>query len=192
VGAALTAGRGGYGVIVFGRRKLPGSLRPKLDSGERLLAWARTADDPGQAVVVTTFGLWLPGRPRLGWHEIHKATWAGSRLTVIPAVPVGEPVPMDGAGSYAVMSDGEPVSVALAEPGDVPPEVRTRVTRSVAFTAHHPLSLGGVRVVARRVPGVNGLVWHVRYDEGTPVDDPEMTAVTTEMVRQAASSATGD
>jgi hypothetical protein len=110
---------------------------------------------------------------------------------VIPAVAVGDPVPMAGAGSYAVMTDGEPVSVALAQPGDVPAEVRTRVTRSVAFTAHHPLSLGGVRVVARRVPGVNGLAWHVRYDEGTPADDPDVTAITTEMVRQAANPETG-
>jgi hypothetical protein len=175
-------------VIVFGRRKPPGP-RPKLDAGERLLAWAPLADDPDQAVVVTTAGLRLPGQPRLGWHQIHKATWSGTRLTVIPAVAAGEPVPMDGAASYTVMVDGEPQSVALAAPGDVPAEVRTRVTRSVAFTAHHPLPLGGVRVVGRRVPGVNGLAWHVRYDEGTPADDPDVTAVTGDLVRQAASSA---
>ena len=172
-------------MIVFGRRKPPRSLRPKLDKGERWLAWARSADDPGRAVVVTTLGLWLPGRARLGWHQIHKATWSGSRLTVIPSVPVGDPVPMDGAGSYAVLADDEPVTVTLAEPGDVPAEVRTRVTRSVAYTAHHPLPGGGVRVVARRVPGANGLAWHVRYDDGTPHDDPEVVAATTQLVAEA-------
>lgn len=153
-----------------------------------MLAWARTTDEPAQAVVVTTLGLWLPGRPRLGWHQIHKATWSGARLTVIPSVPVGEPVPMDGAGTYAVLADDEPVTVALAEPDEVPAEVRTRVTRSVTYTAHHSLpSGGGVRIVARRVPGVDGLAWHVRYDEGTPVEDPEVAAATTDLVAAAVS-----
>jgi hypothetical protein len=167
-------------VTVFGRRKPPRSLRPKLDTGERLLAWARVADGPDQAVVITTLGLWLPGRARLGWHQIHKATWSGSRLTVIPSAPVGEPVVVDGAGSYTVLTDAEPVSVTLAEPGDVPAE-----TRSVAYTAHHPLPEGGVRVVGRRVPGANGLVWHVRYDDGTRFDDPEVVARTSELVAEA-------
>jgi len=172
---------------LFRRRTPPRDLRPKLDQGERLLAWARTVDEPAQAIVVTTFGLWLPGRGRLGWHEIHKATWSGARLTVIPSVPVADPVPMDGAGSYAVLADGEPVTVALAEPGDVPAEVRARVTRSVAYTAHHPLPDGGVRVVARRVPGVDGLAWHVRYDDGTPTSDPTVVAATTDLVAEATS-----
>ena len=172
-------------MIVFGRRKPPRSLRPKLDKGERWLAWARSADDPGRAVVVTTLGLWLPGRARLGWHQIHKATWSGSRLTVIPSVPVGDPVPLDGAGSYAVLADDEPVTVTLTEPGDVPAEVRTRVTRSVAYTAHHPVPGGGVRVVGRRVSGVNGLAWHVRYDDGTPYDDPAVVAATSQLVAEA-------
>jgi hypothetical protein len=175
---------------VFRRRKPPRPLRPKLQAGERLLAWARSADDPGAAIVATTLGLWLPGQPRLGWHQIHKATWSGARLTVIPSVAVGEPVPTDGAGTYAVMADGEPLTVALAEPRDVPAEVRARVTRSVAHTAHHSLPSGGVRVVARRVPGADGLVWHVRYDHGTPVDDPTVVAATTDLVTEMAAPAT--
>jgi hypothetical protein len=59
------------------------------------------------------------------------------------------------------------VSVNLGDPGDVPATVRERVTKSVAYTAHHPLPTGGLRVVARRVAGVNGVAWHVRYDDGT-------------------------
>lgn len=187
---------------VFGRRKPPRALRPKLDPGERLLAWARVADESGRpanggrhqgpVVVATTLGLWLPGRDRLGWHQIHKATWSGGRLTVIPSVPVGEPVPVDGPGSYAVLADGEPVTVTLSDPGKVPAEVRTRVTRSVAYTEHHSLPGGGVRVVGRRVPGVNGLTWHVRYDEGTPTDDPSVVTATTDLVRAAATPAEPD
>jgi hypothetical protein len=136
--------------------------------------------DADGAVVVTTRGLWLQGRERLGWHEIHKATWAGSRLTVVPAVAVSE------ADGYTVMADDLPVVVALTDPDDVPAQVRDRVTRSVAYTVHHELPGGGVRVVGRRVPGVNGVVWHVRYDEGTDSGDPDIVAHTTELVTEAA------
>jgi hypothetical protein len=173
-------------VIVFGRRrKPPAKLRPALERSERVLAWARTADDPTHAVVVTTLGLWLPGRPRLGWHQIHKATWSGSRLTVVPSTPVGEGAGEDGS-TYTVMADDAAVNVNLADPDNVPFTVRQRVTRSVAYTAHYPLPIGGVRVVARRVAGVNGVTWHVRYDDGTDAADPDVIAVTAELVAEAA------
>ncbi len=182
---------------MFRRRNPPAKLRPKLERSERVLAWARTADDPAQVpggpsgrgsgvVVVTTLGLWLPGRPRLGWHQIHKATWSGTRLTVVPSVPVGEPVPQNGFGPYTVMADDVPIIVQLADPGDVPHSVRQRVTRSVAYTAHHPFAAGGVRVVARRVAGADGLAWHVRYDDGTDTGDPSVLAATAEFVAEAA------
>ncbi len=115
---------------------------------------------------MTSLGLWLPGRSRLGWHQVHKATWSGSRLTVIPSVPVGEGVGEDGS-VYTVMADDAPVVVNLSDPDQVPFTVRQRVTNSVAYTAHYPLPAGGVRVVARRVAGVDGVAWHVRYDDGT-------------------------
>ncbi len=180
-------------------RRIPAQLKAKFERDERVVASASTVDSKGVdssravfagadsagavsagAVVVTTRGLWLPGRDRLGWHQIHKATWAGSRLTVIPASPVSE---SDG---YLVMTDDDPVVVNLVNPADVPAEIRERVTRSVAYTAHHPLPGGGVRVVARRVPGINGLTWHVRYDEGTDSTDPQVVAATGELVAEAA------
>jgi hypothetical protein len=130
--------------------------------------------------VVTTLGLWLPGRDRLGWHQIHKATWSGTQLTVVPSVPVG-----DGS-TYTVMADDAAVAVNLGDPGNVPLTVRQRVTKSVAYTAHHPLPDGGVRVVARRVPGRNGVTWHVRYDDGTDAADPSVAAFTAELVAEAA------
>jgi hypothetical protein len=165
---------------VFGRtRKVPSELRPQLDRDERVLSWARA--EPSGAVVVTDRGLFLPGRERLGWHQIHKATWANSRLTVIPSTEVGQ-----GQG-YAVMADDAPVQVALSRPDDVPADVRTRVNRSVAYTAYFPVpGGGGMRVVARRVAGRNGVDWHVRYDEGTDREDPEVVAATTAIVADAA------
>jgi hypothetical protein len=167
-------------------RRLPAGARPRLDRDERVLAWATAATDGDEAtattdgvVVATTRGVWLPGRQRLGWHQIHKATWAGSQLTVTPSHWVA-----DGDG-YAVMADDVPEVVSLTDPDGVPSEVRDRVTRSVAYTAHHPLPGGGVRVVARRVPGVNGVTWHVRYDEGTDAADPEVVAATASLVAEA-------
>lgn len=166
---------------LFKRRpKLPSAARPKLDKNERVIAWASSAstgDAPG-AVVVTTLGVWLPGRERLSWHRIHKASWAGARLTVIPSVEVAS-----GTG-YAVMADDEALHIGLVNPDDVPASIRERVTKSVAYTAHYPLPGGGVRVVGRRVPGRDGLEWHVRYDEGTNRDDPEVIAITDELIAE--------
>jgi hypothetical protein len=176
-------------VIVFGRRrrKPPGKVRPALERNERVLAWApAAAAGAPAAVVATNLGLWLPGHAaRLGWHQVHKATWSGSNLTVVPSVRVADGIGSDGS-PYTVMADDTSVVVSLSDPDDVPAVVRKRVTQSVAFTAHFPLSSGGVRVVARRVAGVNGLVWHVRYDEGADPADPEVQAVTAAMVAEAA------
>jgi hypothetical protein len=168
--------------MVFGlKRKLPVAARPRLERDERVSAWASIVDrSASDAVVVTTHGLFLPGHERLGWHEIHKATWAGSRLTVVPAVRVSE------GEQYTVLADGNLISVNLTDPDDVPAEVRERVTKSVAYTAHYPLPTGGVRIVARRTPGVNGLAWHVRYDEGTDTLDPDVIAFTAELIAEAA------
>jgi hypothetical protein len=55
----------------------------------------------------------------------------------------------------------------------------------VAYTSHHPLNAGGVRVVGRRVPGRNGLTWAVRYDAGTPVKLPAVVELTGELVSAA-------
>jgi hypothetical protein len=59
------------------------------------------------------------------------------------------------------------------------------VTRSVAYTSHHALPAGGVRIVGRRVTGLDGLSWAVRYDAGTPVDAEPVVRVTGELVDSA-------
>jgi hypothetical protein len=134
--------------------------------------------------VVTNLGLWLPGidgSARLGWHEIHKATWSGRALLVVPAREVAT------HDTYTEMEDREPLSLTLLEPDRVPDQVRVRVTKSVAYTSHHALPGGGVRVVGRRVPGVDGLRWTVRYDPGTPAA-PDAVA---ELVARGRASVTG-
>lgn len=161
------------------KRKLPADQRPPLERDERIVAWAEAA---GGVVVATNRGLFLPGRDsRLGWHEINKAVWSGRELVVTPAEVVEE---KDG---YKVVVDLPAVRHLLLDPGELPPHIRTRVTRSVAYTSHHPADIGGVRVVARRVPGVNGLTWTVRYDPGTDADSAAVRDLTAQLVAQARS-----
>lgn len=163
---------------LFSRKpKLPSALRPALGPEERVVAWAPLADD--QALVATNHGLWLPDGRKLGWHEIHKAAWSGRELRITPA-EMAEDRP-----EYAVLADGPVLTYLLLEPGQLPDQVRTRVTKSVGYTSHHPLSAGGVRVVGRRVPGRNGLSWAVRYDAGTPVGLPAVVELTGELVTAA-------
>lgn len=136
-------------------------------------------------LVITNRGVWLPGEEhRIGWHEVHKAVWSGRELAITPAEVVDE---RDG---YAVVADRPVRTYLLLEPGEVPHQVRTRVTRSVAYTAHHRLATGGVRVVARRVSGVDGLTWTARYDPGTPDSEPAVIAETDQLVTAARTAST--
>jgi hypothetical protein len=170
---------------VFGflkKRRLPAGKRPELGPEERIMAWAGAT--PDNVVIVTNHGLWLPGaEERLGWHEIHKATWSGRQLTLVAA----RELPVDGA-DYVVMEDLPPLIITLLDPDRVPEQVRVRVNRSIVHTSHHPLSdRAGVRVVGRRVPGVNGLRWTVRYDEGIDPESPAVAEHTAELVAWAKS-----
>lgn len=168
------------------KRKLPPAARPPLAPEERVLAWAAAGNGEGDGVLVATnLGLWLPGRGhRVGWHDILKAVWSGRELTVTPAERVAE---RDG---YLVVADCPAETYLLLDPGDLPHQVRARVTRSVAYSSHHPVPGGAGRIVARRVPGVNGLTWTVRYDPGTPADDEAVAAETDRLVAAARSATT--
>ena len=139
--------------------------------------------------MASSWALWLPAkRPaetwqRLGWAEMHKVAWAEGVLTVPPGVEV-EP---------GVVADGPVRRIRLSDPRDLPAEVRTRVTRSVAYSSLHRLRAGGsVRVVARRVPGRDGLTWQLRFDDGADRSDPgvraEAEGVLTEVRAQATPS----
>ena len=164
---------------LFRRRPaLPAASRPPLEGEERVVAWCSC--EQGGVVVATNRGLWLPdASDRLGWHEIHKAAWSGRELRITPAEVAEE---RDG---YTVLVDGPVTTFLLLEPGEVPDQVRSRVTRSVAYTTHHELGRGAVRVVGRRVAGQDGLSWAVRYDAGTPVDQPEIVQATDDLVGAA-------
>lgn len=168
-------------------RRLPADRRPAaLDRDERVLDWAKVADGD-EIVVVTDRGLWLPDdAARTGWHDIHKAVWSGRDLAVTSADLVEE------RAGYRVVADGPVRTYLLVDPGDVPHQVRARVTRSVAYTAQHRLPAGGLRIAARRVRGVDGLTWTVRYDPGTPTGEDAVIEETDRLVAAARSGTDPD
>lgn len=143
---------------LLGRRSVPEAVTAvRLEPGERRSAWGLTPG--GEPVVVTDLGLWLPGAPRLDWHDVEKATWARPVLTVVRVALV--------AGT------GERRTVQLEQEGNLPDAVRSAVTGSVGWSSHYRLRpRGGVRVVGRRRPGQDLLHWQLVYDVGTDPDDP--------------------
>jgi hypothetical protein len=166
-------------MVWWRKPRLPADKKPPLERDERVVAWAQTPS--GEVVVATNRGLFLPGRPaRLPWHQIHKAVWSGRELVVTPAQTVEQ------REGYEVADDLPGEGHLLLEPRDLPKQVYARVTRSVAYSEHHPVpGGGGVRVVARRVSGVDGLSWTARYDPGTDRDAEAVRQRTAELVAQA-------
>ena len=126
----------------------------ELELGERILAVAHDPD--GRAVVATNQALWLQRLPptyaRLPWHEIGRASFADDLLAVV--LSAASP---DGAGT---------LRIPLADAGRLPGVVRERVTASVVFDQHVRLrGREGVRVVARRRPEGDVLVWSYVVDD---------------------------
>jgi hypothetical protein len=142
--------------------RTPAEIRRLFAPQERMLA---LGDGPaGSTVVVASqLGLWVhpddsSGWRRIGWDRIVKATWADGRLEIVEG----------DTDADGVVSDRPPVSFALDQPRNVPSVVRNRVEASIARTEMVTVPGGSGRVVARRVPGVDGLHWTARLDSGTP------------------------
>jgi len=167
-----------------------------LEPEEHIVAFGGTPD--ARYVIATNRGLWLPADAsdtdeataageaatatytRLGWHEVNKATWTGATLTIIPARQVGV------IDDITLTVDNTPRSYRLTDAGDLPHEVRVRVTRSVAYRSQHqPTGAGSVWIVARRVPGVNGLSWMARLDADLDPDDPALRDAIHQLVTEA-------
>lgn len=147
----------------FQRRPAPpASALERLDGDERVLAWGTTSDD--SAIVATTLGLWWTGGERMLWNLITHVSWSGATLTVTSAVEV-EP---------SVLENQPVASVRLIEARTLPEVVEQRFYSSRSHTARHRLpGGGGVIVVARRVPGQDGLTWYAVYDEPAQRHDPD-------------------
>ncbi|MDH2424951.1 hypothetical protein [Sphaerisporangium sp. TRM90804] len=145
-------------------RALPAEAGVTLTSGERVLVHARTPG--GGYVVATDLALYLPGEEPLPWHRIDRAQW-------------------DEVGLHVVAVDGAEWRAALPDPGRVPEAVRERVTSSILVNRHVRLGdHGGVRMVARRVPGQDTARWDLVFDPGLDADDPGLRAAAEQVLEQ--------
>lgn len=144
---------------MIGRRRVPEVVRA-LRTDDRRLAWGVTVD--GTPVVAGETALHV-GEDRLPWVQVEKATWAEPLLTVTEVARV------EGTGRRHVLE--------LAEERGLAETVRARVTSSVGWTDRRRLQpSGAIRVVGRRVPGSDDLLWQVVWLEGTDPDDPALQA----------------
>jgi hypothetical protein len=139
----------------------PVALRALMSGQERVLSLGDTADS---VVVATRFGLWWPDHDswrRIGWDRIVRATWGEEGLSVVEGI----------SDDRGIITDLPAVVALLTEPRDLPAVVRTRVQSSISRSEQVQLPAGTALIVARRVPGEDGLVWTGRLDAGTP-DNP--------------------
>ncbi|MCX9189843.1 hypothetical protein C3Y87_00095 [Carbonactinospora thermoautotrophica] len=140
------------------RHRLPERVRAVLDlePGERVLAAAR-ADD-GSYVVATDRALHRVPGVRIPWHDVDQARWDADTDTL------------------HLLQDGEPRRahrMRLERPGRLPETVRERVQSSIVISQRVRLSGKlGARIVGRRQPGREELLWRVLLDPGLDPDDP--------------------
>jgi hypothetical protein len=136
----------------------------QLPRDERVVSFADLAG--GGVVLASPSGLWWPdaeGLRLIGWQHISKAVWREGRLSVVAADVVDD----------LLLVDRDPVVVEVRAPRDLPPVVRKRVEANVVHSQVHPVPGGAARLVARRVPGQDGLRWWARLEPGT-ADLPEV------------------
>ena len=137
----------------------PADVLGLLDRDERVVSWAELED--GAALVATPRGLWWPaddGYRRIGWQFVDKAIWRDSVLSVIEADVVDD----------LLLVDRPAIHARLSTPRDLPPHVRKRVEGNVVRSELVEFVGGAARLVGRRVPGRDGLVWWARLADGTP------------------------
>lgn len=143
---------------------LPSDARAVLpfERRERVLAAARLVD--GSWVAATQRALLLPGR-RVDWPTVAHAEWSDEDRVLT----------VDRMGTAGGMP--EHVRLALDEPGRLPEVLRERVTTSIVASRHIVVAgRAGVRVVARRVPGADELVWQVVVDRELDPGDARVQA----------------
>ncbi|GAA1277151.1 hypothetical protein GCM10009677_33870 [Sphaerisporangium rubeum] len=141
--------------LPWGSRSLPADAAVTLERGERVLVHASTPDG---LIVVTDRALHLPGAAPLPWHRIDRAQW-------------------DEEGLNVTATDGATHRVLVPDPGRVPEAVRERVTSSILVNRHVRLGdRGGVRLVARRLPGSDTAEWDLVFDPGLDPTDPGLRA----------------
>lgn len=131
---------------------------------DHVIASARTTD--GRWVVATADTL-IVGPPadsdsdsarRLPWERIGAASWRDDALEVSVSFPQRQP---------------ERMVLRFDEPERLPEAVRDRVTSSIVVNEHVRIDGRlGVRIVGRRRPAQQALIWTLAFDRGLDPDDP--------------------
>lgn len=155
---------------LFGRVRRSGT--PRISTGERVLAWARSED--GAVLVGTRDALHVVDgtEDRIGWEQVDTAGWDEASSTLRFTL-------VDGVATSTSHAHRLTDARALLE------LLRERVTASVVLQREVAVpGHGGLTVVARRPPsGAVEVVWSVRYDDGTDPSHP--------VVREALAEALG-
>lgn len=147
------------------RMKVPPEVRA-LVTDERRLAWA--VSTTGLPLVATPQALYA-GQLRLPWTQVEKAQWQPPVLTVLEVSEV------EGTGLRHTWE--------LDRNSRLPEVVRAQVTSSIGWSDRRRLSTtGAVRLVGRRVPGKDALLWQVVYLEGADPADEQNRAQVEEFV----------
>lgn len=157
----------------FSAQGPPEEFLDVLQSDERVVSWADTADG---AVVATQRGLWWPddAGPRLiGWQSVSRATWRNDILTVTEADLVDD----------LLMVDRLPVRAVLTVPRDLPPTVKKRVEANIVHSEQVSIGGGTARLVGRRLPGEDGLRWWARLEGGARDDESVRLALSARLAR---------
>lgn len=145
--------------MILRRTKVPEAVRA-LAPAERRLAWAVATD--GTALVASPTALYAGGL-QLAWSSVEKVVWRPSVLTVLEVADV------EGAGAAHTWE--------LEQDARLAETVRAQVTSSVAWSDRRALQpAGAVRLVGRRVPGQDQLLWQTVWEPGTDFGDPALRA----------------
>ena len=132
-------------------------MRALAVDGSRL-AWGVTAS--GEVLVATPTSLYA-GSEQLAWTSIEKVVWRP------PVLTVAEVALVEGTGRSR--------SFELAEDSRLAETIRACVTTSVAWSARRALvPSGAVRLVGRRVPGRETLLWQTVWEQGSDHADPRV------------------
>ena len=147
--------------------KVPQAVKDLPTDGRRL-AWGLTSD--GTALVATPTSLYA-GSMSLPWTDIERVSWVPSTLTVTEVSQI------EGTGARH--------SWELAQDGRLAEAVRAQVTSSIGWSDRRSLHPAGhVRVVGRRVPGADALLWQLAFAPGTDADDPALRAQAEQIVAE--------
>jgi hypothetical protein len=151
---------------------LLGGRRPGVPvaAGEKVLAWARTAEGLVAAGTRDAFYVHSDVEPgetvRVPWEQVEAADWDAD-ASVLRVSEVG------------TWGEARPEHVLnIDDPGRLLQLVRERVTATVVVQRHIPVhGRRGLRVIARRAPGGERRVtWIFEYDAGIDPDDPDVRA----------------